>query len=190
MKNKAVFIDRDGTLIKEAGYLSSLKRVHIYSKSIKALELLEKNRYIPVVISNQSGVARGYFIEDFVKKTHKYISGLLKKYGVKIKAFYYCPHHIRNVVVKRYYKNCDCRKPKTGMVMKAKNRFNIDLKKSFVIGDKLTDIQLAKNSGMKGILVLTGFGKEERKLIKKQKVKPDYTADDMLDAAEWIINKT
>lgn len=189
MKNKAVFIDRDGTLIREAGYLSSLKKVHIYKNSIKALEMLEKNGYMPIIISNQSGVARGYFTEDFVRKTHKYIDGLLEKQGVKIYAYYYCPHHTKDVKVKKYFKDCNDRKPKTGMVMKAKKRFDIDLKNSFAIGDKLTDVKLAKNSGMKGILVLTGFGKEERKLAKKQNVKPDYIAKDLLQAAEWIVKK-
>lgn len=184
-KNKAVFLDRDGVLIKEVGYLDDLKNVSFYKGNIEAIKLLRTNDYKIIVVSNQSGVARGYFTEKFVRKTHNFIQNKLKRYGLKIDAFYYCPHHIKDVKIKKYFKDCFCRKPKPGMVLKAKKRFNIDLKKSWVIGDKLTDIKLGKNVNIKTILVLTGFGKNERKNAKE--IKPDYIAGNLLRAVQTIL---
>lgn len=185
-KNKAVFLDRDGVVLKEVGYLSDLKKISFYKGNIEALKLLKKNGFKLIVVSNQSGVARGYFTESFVKKTHKTIQERLKKHKIKIDAFYYCPHHIRDVKVKKYFKDCSCRKPKPGMVLKAKKRFNIDLKKSYIIGDKLTDIKLGKNTGMKTFLLLTGYGRQEKKLIDRN-LKPDYISKNLLSAAKIII---
>ena len=185
-KNKAVFIDRDGTLNKEVGYPGSFKQIHIYEKSIKALQLLRTEGYKIIVVSNQAGVAYGYFTEKFVKATHAYIAKQLKKKKVKVDAYYYCPHHVRKATIPKYKKDCSCRKPKLGMVNKAKKRFNIDLRKSYVVGDKLTDVKLGINGKMKSILVLTGFGRGERRLIKKEKAKPDYIVTNLLEAAKVI----
>jgi D-glycero-D-manno-heptose 1,7-bisphosphate phosphatase len=187
-KNKAVFIDRDGVLIHELGYISKLKNVRLFKSSVPALRLLKKNGFKVVVVTNQSGVARGYFPESFVRETHAYIAKLLEKYGLKIDAFYYCPHH-RNASVPKYKKVCGCRKPKQGMIKKAKQMFNLDLKKSFTIGDKLTDVKLGHNGGMKGILVLTGFGRWQRGLVRQERVKPDFVAKDFYSAARWIIKQ-
>ncbi len=184
--NKAVFIDRDGCLIKELGYINTLKNIKFFKNSIKALRLLRKHGYKVIVVTNQAGVAYGYFPESFVRESHRYISRKLKKHKLKIDAYYYCPHH-KKAKIKKYKKNCRCRKPNTGMVLKARQRFNIDLKQSYTIGDKLTDVQLAHNAGMKGILVLTGFGRWQKKLIKKEKVVPDYIAKDFLYGVQWII---
>ncbi|MCX7697907.1 MAG: HAD family hydrolase [Candidatus Goldbacteria bacterium] len=185
-KNRAAFLDRDGVLIREVGYLQDLKRVNFYCGNIEALKLLKQKKFKLIVVSNQSGVARGYFTEDFVRKTHRLIQKKLKKYKIKIDAFYYCPHHIRDVKIKKYFRNCFCRKPKPGMVLKAKKRFNIDLKNSFMIGDKLTDIKLGKNTGMKTFLLLTGYGREQKKMIDKD-TKPDYICKNLLSAAKIII---
>ncbi|MCX8094190.1 MAG: HAD family hydrolase [Candidatus Goldbacteria bacterium] len=185
-KTKAVFIDRDGCLIKEMGYLNTLKNIKFYKNSIKALKLLKQYKYKIIVVTNQAGVAYGYFPESFVKESHRFIAKKLKKYGLKIDAYYYCPHH-KKAKIKKYKKNCKCRKPATGMIHKAKKRFNIDLKKSYTIGDKLTDVKLGHNSGMKGILVLTGFGRWQKTLIKKEKIIPDYIAKDFFYGARWII---
>ncbi len=187
-KNKAVFLDRDGVVLKEVGYLDDFKKISFYKGNIEAIKLLRKYGFKLIVVSNQSGVARGYFTEDFVKKTHRLIQKKLKKHKTKIDAFYYCPHHIKDVKVKRYYKDCFCRKPKPGMVLKAKKRFNIDLSKSYLIGDKLTDIELGKNTGLKTFLLLTGFGKKEKKLINSR-IKPDYISKNLLTAAKIIIGE-
>ncbi len=185
---KAVFIDRDGCLIKELGYINTLKNIKFFKNSIKALKLLKSNGYKIIVVTNQSGVAYGYFPESFVKQSHLFISERLKKHKVKIDAYYFCPHHKKAKILK-YRKDCVCRKPNTGMIIKAQKRFNIDLKKSYTIGDKLTDVKLGHNAGMKGILVLTGYGKWQRTLIKKEKILPDYIAKDFFYAVKWIIKK-
>jgi len=185
-KTKAVFIDRDGCLIKEYGYISTLSKIQFFKNSIKALKLLKQNKYKIIVVTNQSGVAYGYFPESFVREAHRYIAQKLKKSGLKIDGFYYCPHH-KNAKIEKYKKNCKCRKPNTGMIIKAQKKFNIDLKKSYTMGDKLTDVKLGHNAGMKGILVLTGFGRWQRTLINKEKIIPDYIAKDFLYAVKWII---
>ncbi len=184
--NKAVFLDRDGVVLREVGYLSNLKKVSFYKGNIQGLKLLKQNGYKLIVVTNQSGVARGYFTEDFVKKTHKFVQEKLKRYNLSIDAFYYCPHHTENVKIKKYFKNCSCRKPKPGMILKAKKRFNIDLKKSFIIGDKLTDVKLGKKTGMKTILLLTGYGKKEKRKIDRI-TKPDFICKNLLSAAKNII---
>lgn len=186
MKNKAAFIDRDGNLIVETGYMDDVKKVRFYSRSISALKLLKEAGYKIIVVTNQSGVARGYFTEKLVKDTHRHINILLKKYGLKIDAFYYCPHH-QKAVHKKYRKDCSCRKPKTGMLEAAAKKYNIDLKKSFTAGDKLSDVKLGHNAGAKGILVLTGYGRKEKAKIKEKNIKPDFIAGDFYSAANWAI---
>ena len=187
-KNKAVFIDRDGCLIHELGYISTLKKIKFFKCSFDALRLLRKNGFKVIVVTNQSGVARGYFPESFVKDTHTHIAAQLKKEGLKIDAFYYCPHH-KKAVIAKYRKDCDCRKPKQGMINAAAKRFNLDRKQSYTMGDKLTDVKLGHNGSMKGILVLTGFGKWQKTLIRKEDIKPDFIARDLLSGAKWIIKQ-
>lgn len=187
--SKAIFIDRDGCLIKEFGYISTLEKIKFFKNSIKALKILKQNGYKVIVVTNQSGVAYGYFPESFVNKAHSFISKKLKKYNLKIDAFYYCPHH-KKANIKKYKKSCKCRKPNIGMLLKAKKKFNIDFKKSYTIGDKLTDVKLGHNAKMKGILVLTGFGRRQKKLIKKEKIYPDYIAKDFFHAAKWILKNS
>jgi len=188
MKNKAIFIDRDGTLNKEVGYPDTFKKIHIYKRSVKALKLLRSAGFKIIVVSNQAGVAYGYFTEKFVRDTHNHIAAKLKKQGAKADAFYFCPHHAKKAKIKKYKKDCACRKPKTGMVKKAAKRFSLNIGKSYVVGDKLTDVKLGINSKMKSFLVLTGFGKTERKLIKKEKARPDFIVKDLYEAAKMIIS--
>jgi histidinol-phosphate phosphatase family protein len=185
--NRAAFIDRDGNLIHEVGYISSLERIKFYSRSVKAVKFLKENGYKIIVVTNQSGVARNYIPESFVRDAHKKISAMLKKHGLKIDAFYYCPHHPKKAVIKKYLVDCSCRKPKTGMIDAAVKRFNIDLKESFTIGDKLTDVHLGKNAGTKTALVMTGYGKKEKKLIKTPYDRPDVIAKDFYQAARMLV---
>ncbi len=132
-----------------------------------------------IVTTNQSGVARGYFGIETIEKINKEILNRLRKKGAIVDAMFYCPHHPDE--------NCECRKPATGMIEAAKKRFNLDLTKSFCIGDKLTDIEFGKNAGAKSILVMTGYGEKEAKKIKEKNVKPDYLAKNMIDASLWIL---
>lgn len=187
MKHKAAFIDRDGSLIVEKGYLDDVKKVKFYSRSIAALKMLKEAGFKAVVVTNQSGIARGYFTEKFVKDTHGHINALLKKHGLKIDGFYYCPHH-QKAVREKYRKDCSCRKPNTGMLDAAVLKFKIDLKKSVTIGDKLSDVKLGHNAGAKGILVLTGYGRKEKAKIKEKGIIPDFIARDFYSAVKWAVN--
>ncbi len=183
--NKAVFLDRDGTIIHDPGYLSDLKNFRLYKNSAKALKLLKRAGYKLIVLTNQSGVARGYYGEDFVEKTHRHMDKELGILGASVDAYYYCPHHKESPIAK-YKKDCECRKPKPGMVNAAAKKFKLSLKDSFVIGDKLSDVKLGINTGMKSILVLTGKGRKEKKKITKESA-PDMICSDIYSAAKRIV---
>ncbi|MFP4466256.1 MAG: D-glycero-alpha-D-manno-heptose-1,7-bisphosphate 7-phosphatase [Candidatus Goldiibacteriota bacterium] len=185
---KAVFLDRDGTLIKDPGYLDKFEQIELYKNAGKALKLLKKAGYILIVLTNQSGIARGYYNEEFVRETHKKIDGMLAGNGIKPDEYYYCPHHIKGVI-KKYSVKCGCRKPGPGMALKAKKKYGLDLKRSFVIGDKLTDIEMAGRINAGSVLVLTGNGKKERKKAAK-KAKPDIITSDIYTAAKKIARLT
>ena len=142
----AVFMDRDGTITEEMGYLKEPKKLRLTPRSGEAIKLLNKREILVIVVSNQSGVARGYFTEKTVRETHKRLEELLAAKGAHLDGIYYCPHH-PEFGSSNYRKNCSCRKPRPGMLLKAAKKFNLDLKKCYVIGDKVEDIELAKNVG-------------------------------------------
>lgn len=148
----AVFLDRDGTLIEDVGYLSSISQIKVLPRVVDGLKLLKSMGYLLIVVTNQSGVARGFFSEGFVLNVHDILGRLFKDNSVTIDAFYYCPHHPTEGLPP-YNVNCDCRKPKTGMIKRAICEYDIDISKSWVIGDSLVDVQLARNAGCKGILL-------------------------------------
>ena len=172
----AVFLDRDGTINDDTGYIDSPGRLVLIGGASSAIKKLNLKGFRAVVITNQSGVGRGYFSKEASDAVNKRLEEILKKQGAHLDAIYYCPHHPDD--------NCECRKPGTGLLEKAKRDFNIDFKKSYVVGDKASDVEIAKNIGCKGILVLTGMGKDEKKKLKSV---PSYIADDLKDAVEWII---
>ncbi len=145
---KAIFLDRDGTVIEEVNYLNSFEKLKIFPFSKTSIKILKNLNFKIFLITNQSGVARGYFSEEFVIKINSYLCDKLN-----IDDFFYCPHHPDE--------NCDCRKPKIGMILNAKKKYpEIELNKSYIIGDKEIDVITGKNAGLKSILVLTGYGKD------------------------------
>lgn len=183
----AVFLDRDGTICHDVGYLNDITRLRLIPKASDAIKLINKNNMKAVVITNQSAVARGYLTEEKLKKINDALSVRLSKCSAFLDAVYYCPHHpeVGNDI---YKKACDCRKPEIGMLKKAAKELSINMKDSYMIGDKITDIQLAHKAKIKGILVLTGYGKKEYGIIKKDGLKhPDYVAKDLHDAVRWIL---
>lgn len=186
-RNIAVFIDRDGTVTEEVGYLNNIDRLKLIKGTSNAIRLLNKKGLKVVVITNQAGVARGYFPEELIHKAHERLKKLLSKSGAYLDGIYYCPHHPEGKN-KKYRKICDCRKPNPGMIETAANELNIDIKSSYVVGDKLSDVALAQNVGAKGILVLTGYGKGELEYFKDNGCKkPDYVAEDLHEAVVWIL---
>ncbi len=189
MKRPAIFLDRDGTINEQMGYINHLSRFHILPGVAEAIGLLNKNNYLVIVVSNQSGLARGYFSLELLEHIHIYMKDTLKKSGAEIDAIFYCPHYPRGKI-KEYAIECDCRKPKTGLIKQAMERFDIDLEKSYMIGDHFTDLEFASNSGLKSIMVKTGYGLGEVDFILPGfRCKPLFIAEDLLDAVNWILRK-
>ena len=183
--NKAVFIDRDGTINEEVNYLKHPDELNVYDSSLKALEVLKKLGFLNIVITNQSGIARGFFTEDDLKLIHDKMLEITNSKEKLIDDIYYSPFHIEGTIEK-YTIESDLRKPRIGMILKAREEHSIDLNSSFFIGDTLTDMQTAKNAGLKKILVLTGYGSKELTKCLEKNVEPDYIAQDLLDAANYI----
>ena len=165
----AVFLDRDGTIIEEVNYLDSFEKLKIYPFSREAISILKESNFKVFIITNQSGIGKGYFSEKFVKEVNKYLCEILG-----IDEFFYCPHLPED--------NCNCRKPKTGLIEKALEKYpEVDLKNSFFVGDKEIDIETGKNLNLKTILVLTGYGKQ---FIKNSKA--DYIVKSLYYASLLI----
>lgn len=176
--NKAIFLDRDGTLIEEKNYLSNTKDIFLLDGVVEGLKKLQKE-YKLIIVTNQSGVARGYFNEERIKGINLFIENLFMQYGINISKTYYCPHY-KNGVIKEYSIDCNCRKPKTGLIDTAVKDFNIDLKKSYVIGDKKSDMELAENCGCKKIFIKNQNYEEPNDVNI-------FKANNILDAANYIL---
>jgi D-glycero-D-manno-heptose 1,7-bisphosphate phosphatase len=189
-KNTAVFLDRDGVINEEVGYLDRLDKLKIIPSAYEAIRLINESGMKAIVISNQAGVARRLFTEDFVKKTHEHLQTALHQKEAHIDNFYYCPHHPTEGI-EPYRRACDCRKPAPGMLLQAAQDLNIDLTKSYLVGDRFRDMEAAKKVGVKGILVQTGYGQELLQDDGPDKAteegKPDYIAADILEAVRWIF---
>ena len=189
-KNTAVFLDRDGTINEEVGYLDSLDKLKIIPSAYEAIRLINESGMKVVVISNQAGVARGFFTEDFVKITHEHLQTALRQQGASIDNFYYCPHHPTEGI-EPYRKDCNCRKPAPGMLLRAVQDLNIDLTRSYLVGDRFNDMEAGKKIGVRGILVKTGFGQsllqDDGPDEATPENKPDFIAADILEAVKWIL---
>lgn len=189
-KNVAVFLDRDGTINEEVGYLDSLDRLKIIPTSYEAIKLINQSGMKAVVISNQAGVARGFFTEEFVQEINNVITADLQQHGAAIDKFYYCPHHPEHGNGE-YLQNCNCRKPAPGMLLQAACELNLDLTSSYFIGDRFIDMETAKNVGAKGVLVKTGYGEDLLQDDGPDKATPenapDFIAADILEAVQWIL---
>jgi D-glycero-D-manno-heptose 1,7-bisphosphate phosphatase len=181
----AVFLDRDGTMIEDVGYLDTLSRVAFYPWTVDAIRALNRAGLPVVVVTNQSGIARGLFREAFVDETHRHIDARLAAGGARVDAYYYCPHHPGGSVAS-YALSCECRKPGRGMIDKAASDLGLDPARSFVVGDTWLDIGLARSVGSRGILVRTGAG-----AAWEARTPPDLAADAVVDnlaaAASWIL---
>ena len=182
-----MFIDRDGTLIEEAGYLNHLDRLVFFPFSVDAVRQLNAGGYAVVVITNQAGIARGIVQESFLATAHRHISERLEAGGAHIDAYYHCPHHPSGIVA-GLNMACDCRKPAPGLLLRAANEMELDLARSFVIGDRWHDLQAGRAAGAGAVLVRTGYGAgEEQK--PKEGVVADTIVDNLAGAAAWILSR-
>jgi len=181
----AVFLDRDGTIIDEVGYLETIDRIVWFPWSVDAIRALNRAGFAVVVITNQSGVARGRFSETMVGEVHRAIDARLIAGNAHIDAYYYCPHHPDGAVLE-YACVCDCRKPGRGLVDRAANDLSLDPTRSFVVGDRWLDIGLARAIGARGILVRTGVG-DEQASQPVDDLRADATVDNLAAAASWIL---
>ena len=172
-KLKAIFIDRDGTLIEEVNFLSRIEDLRFFDYTDEAIKLLKKNGFLVVIVTNQSGVGRGIYTESAMHEIHGKIQTDLTE---KIDAFYFCPHLPTD--------GCACRKPNLGMIEAAQRDFTIDLENSWMIGDKAIDVETGFNAQIKTAMVLTGYG---RKDIEKLSKKPDIVAETLLEVVRKII---
>ena len=180
--NKAVFLDRDGTIIEDMGYLSDIEGIKPFPEAAKAIKTLNDNGFKVIVITNQSGVARKLVTEDKVRQINQKVIDLFKSKGADLKGAYYCPHHPQ-IGEEPYKKNCNCRKPGPGMILAAAKEHDIDLKRSFMVGDKRSDVGAGKNCGLKTVFLTSSI------FASKDEVKADYFAADMMQAAEWILKE-
>ena len=187
MPASAVFLDRDGTLIEEVGYLDRVERVELYPWTIAAVRAFNHAQLRVVLVSNQSGVARGFFTEAVVDDVHRHLASLLAAGGAHIDAYYYCPHH-PDGKMPQYAVACECRKPKRGLVDRAVRELDIDPDRSYVVGDRWLDVALARAVGAKGILVRTGYGATEE-MRAPGGLRADAIADNLIGAASWVLGE-
>lgn len=189
MAHRAVFLDRDGTINEEVGYVNHIERFNLLPRAGQAIRLLNQQGWKVVVITNQSGVARGYFPESLIHQVHQKMRELLKKDGAHLDGIYYCPHH-PEIGIPPYRQKCRCRKPATGLIEAAVKELDLDTSGSYMVGDRRADIEFARHVGAKSILVLTGYGRGEWEYSGEQwQGKPDYVAEDLFEAVRWILQQ-
>lgn len=180
MHGKVAFLDRDGTVIAEKDFIKTPDEIEFIPGSIDAIRILRDLGYKIIVISNQSGIGRGILTIEMAAKVNESFLARLKSENAEIDALYFCPHRPED--------NCDCRKPRTGLIKKAVEEQKLDLKDAVVIGDKLSDVELGKKLGAKTVLVLTGYGKKEAEKANISQIKPDFISDDLYKAVNWLRN--
>jgi D-glycero-D-manno-heptose 1,7-bisphosphate phosphatase len=178
----AVFLDRDGTISEEVGYLNHISRFRMFPFVAEAVRRLNEAGMPVIVVTNQSGVGRGYFPESLVHEVHALMNRQLAEAGARVDAVYFCPHISAD--------GCVCRKPKTGMLEQAAQAHGIDVKRSFVVGDRYGDIELASNARAQSVLVRTGYGEGELAWHSGSwTVRPDFVASTLTEAADWILEQ-
>jgi D-glycero-D-manno-heptose 1,7-bisphosphate phosphatase len=183
--NRAVFLDRDGTLNEEVGYLDRIDRLKLFPDTIDALRMLQRAGLRLIIASNQSGIAQGLFTEQFVHDLHGHLTNLLARGGVRLDGIYVCPHH-PEAKLPAYRVVCECRKPSSGLVNQAARDFDLDLTRSYMIGDRWRDLLSGQQAGTAGVMVRTGYGATESKKPPAGAVA-DAVVDNMAAAASWIL---
>jgi len=186
---RAVFIDRDGTISEEVGYINHPSRFRVFPYAAAAIKHLNDHGWLAIVVTNQAGVARGYFSEDMIQTVHAGMTRELENGGARLDAVYYCAHH-PSVGEPPYRLDCDCRKPKPGLISRAARDFDINLAGSWMVGDRYSDVELARNAGVKSMFVLSGYGRGEWEHQRSSWTEqPDLVAEDLLEAVRVIAVK-
>jgi D-glycero-D-manno-heptose 1,7-bisphosphate phosphatase len=188
LKRPAVFLDRDGTINEQMGYINHRSRFVILPGVPEAIRLLNENNFLVIVVSNQSGVARGYFPIRLVYEIHDFLLTTLQEKNAIIDGIFFCPHHPQGVVPE-YRLNCECRKPRPGLIEQARASFDIDMSKAYVVGDRVSDIELAHRLDLKGVMVETGYGLGDIAYVLPGKTQPSHIAQNLLHAAQWIVGR-
>lgn len=179
---RAVFLDRDGTIAEEVGYLNHLSRFRIFPYAAEAVRRLNRAGLPVIVVTNQSGATRGFFPEELIRQVHEYMVAELAAAGARIDAVYYCPH-TRDA-------DCCCRKPRPGLLERASREHDLALDGSFVVSDRYADVQMAHSVGGRGILVLTGYGQGEYEWNRERWPRqPDSVVENLLAATETILGR-
>jgi D-glycero-D-manno-heptose 1,7-bisphosphate phosphatase len=184
-----VLLDRDGTVNEEVCYLSRPEQLRLIGRAAEAIGLLNRAGCKVVIFTNQAGVARGMFDERQLGAVHASLRAMLAEHGARLDAIYYCPHHPEHGVG-RYKVECSCRKPKPGMLRQAARDHQLDLARSFVVGDKTIDVEAGQAAGCRTVLVRTGYGAEAEKSIDRLPGPPTLIADDLWQAAQWILQQS
>ena len=183
----AVFLDRDGTINEQMGYINHISRFQILPGVAAAIRKLNEARIPVVVVTNQSGLARGYFPAELLVAVHEKMAALLAEQGAHVDGIYVCPHH-PEAKKEEYRLNCDCRKPKTGLLVQAAAEMGLVLVRSFVVGDRWSDLKTAKACGALPVLVLSGYGRVDAQYIgPTQEVQPAFVGVDLAEAVQWIL---
>jgi D-glycero-D-manno-heptose 1,7-bisphosphate phosphatase len=187
-RHKAVFLDRDGTICEEVGYLDSVEKMRLIPRAAEAVRRINARGFKTIVVTNQSGVARGYFTEERLQTLHEELVKQLKEEGAHLDGIYYCPHHPEGETYP-YRTICDCRKPATGLLLKAAEKLDVNLQTSFMIGDHYSDVECAHRAGARGILLLTGHGQAAWSQRDQWQVAPDWVAEDLFAAVQWVLEQ-
>jgi D-glycero-D-manno-heptose 1,7-bisphosphate phosphatase len=183
--HRAVFLDRDGTINEEMGYINHLDRFIMLPGVAEAIRRVKDSGLKVVVVTNQSGAARGYFSLDLIDQVHDKMCRLLEDEGVFLDGIYACVHGPSGQGMGG---DCECRKPKTGLMVQAAQELQLDLQRSYVVGDRFKDVEMGYNAGAKSVLVLSGYGKGELEFLgPNRRVEPDFIASDLTEAVEWIL---
>jgi D-glycero-D-manno-heptose 1,7-bisphosphate phosphatase len=182
-------MDRDGTISEEVGYVNHPSRFRLFPYTADAIKLLNDNGWLAIVVTNQAGVARGYFAETVIVQIHEQMRRDLHNAAAELDAIYYCAHH-PSVGEPPYRFDCDCRKPKPGLINRAAADFEIDLERSWMVGDRYGDVELARNAGLHSAFVLSGYGRGEWEYQRGSwKLEPEIVAENLLEAAKMIIER-
>ena len=183
----AVFIDRDGTLTEEVGYVNHPSRLQLLPRAGEAIRRLNAAGVAAVVVTNQTGIARGYFSESVLHAVNESLRAQLARVGARLDGFYACLHHPSEGEAP-YRAQCECRKPKPGLLLRAAEELGLDLARSTMVGDKASDLVAARTVGAGAVLVLTGYGRGEWEYRRERfEVQPDHVAADLLDAVDWAL---